>query len=267
MNEKQVFIFFISDSQEERWHRNREICLTYLNRITVGEEDQCEVLLVINDRNFTTIDSTILTRINLQVINYFDCRSFEQFKDLTQTHILHCVWAESLSKYNIELLTEKFQSILDESIIDKIRLTIISMERQRAITQETLTNYFKGIHLLEDYYRGVRIDMIQSLGDTIDQFMDLHPEYEWSFIQSSFHCRMLTIQEEILLQNYDTNFIKSFSSIDLIEVGLSDIHYKKLQEVNESKLAKFALSTCYQNSKILIKGQLYDEGQFKSSIK
>ena len=121
--------------------------------------------------------------------------------------------------------------------------------------------------ILEDFYGGVRIDMIQSLGDTIDQFMDLNFEYEWSFIQSSFHWSMLTIQEEKLLQNYDTNFIKSFSSIDLIEVGLSDIHYKKLREVNESKLAKFALSTCYQNSKILIKRRLYGEGQVKSSIK
>ena len=52
MNEKQAYIFFISDSQEERWHRNREITLFYLNRISVIEEDQCEVLLVVDDKNF-----------------------------------------------------------------------------------------------------------------------------------------------------------------------------------------------------------------------
>ena len=90
--------------------------------------------------------------------------------------------------------------------------------------------------------------MTQSLGDTLDHFMDLSPQYEWSFMQSSFHCKMLTDKEEILLRN-DTNFIKTFSSIDLIEVGLSDILSLKLREVNESKSAKFALSTCYQCSK------------------
>ena len=57
MNEKQAYIFFISDSQEERWHRNREITLFYLNRITVIEEDQCEVLLVVDDKNFPRIGS------------------------------------------------------------------------------------------------------------------------------------------------------------------------------------------------------------------
>ena len=57
MNEKQAYIFFISDSQEERWHRKREITLFYLNRITVIEEDQCEVLLVVDDKNFPRIGS------------------------------------------------------------------------------------------------------------------------------------------------------------------------------------------------------------------
>ena len=51
MSEKQAYIFFISDSQVERWHRNREITLFYLNRITVSEEYQCEVLLVVDDKN------------------------------------------------------------------------------------------------------------------------------------------------------------------------------------------------------------------------
>ena len=52
MSEKQAYIFFISDSQGEPWHRNREISLFYLNGITVGEEDQCEVLLVVDYENF-----------------------------------------------------------------------------------------------------------------------------------------------------------------------------------------------------------------------
>ena len=47
--------------------------------------------------------------------------------------------------------------------------------------------------------------MTQSLGDTLDHFMDLSPQYEWSFMQSSFHCKMLTDKEEILLRN-DTNY-------------------------------------------------------------
>ena len=59
MNEKQAYIFFISDSQEERWHRNREISLFYLNRITVGEDDKCEVLAIENDNNFSSVDSKI----------------------------------------------------------------------------------------------------------------------------------------------------------------------------------------------------------------
>ena len=59
MNEKQAYIFFISDSQEERWHRNREISVFYLNGITVGEEDQCEVLAIQNDNNFSSVDSKI----------------------------------------------------------------------------------------------------------------------------------------------------------------------------------------------------------------
>ena len=79
------------------------------------------------------------------------------FKDSVQTQILHCIWAESLSKYNIDLLTENFQRILNETNIGKIHFTIISAERQRAVTQETLTNYFNGVNLLEDFYRGVKL--------------------------------------------------------------------------------------------------------------
>ena len=59
MNEKQAYIFFISDSQEERWHRNREISLFYLNRITASEEDQSEILAIENDNNFSSVDSKI----------------------------------------------------------------------------------------------------------------------------------------------------------------------------------------------------------------
>ena len=77
--------------------------------------------------------------------------------------------------------------------------------------------------------------------------MNPGPEYKW--MQSSCHCKMLTVQEEILLKNYDTNFIQTFNPIDLI--GLSDTLSLKLSEVNESKSAKFALSPCYQNSKTL----------------
>ena len=168
-------------------------------------------------------------------------------KDSKQTQILHCIWAESLSNYHIDLLTENFQSTLDRTDIGKMHLTIISAERQRAVTQETLKNYVNGIHLLEDFYRGVKIDMSHSLGDTFDHFIDLSPEYKW--MQSSCHCKMLTVQEEILLKNYDTNFIQTFNPIDLI--GLSDTLSLKLSELNESKSGKFALSACYQNSKTL----------------
>ena len=59
MNEKQAYIFFISDSQEERWHRNLEISLFYLNRITVDEDDKCEVLAIENENNFSSVDSKI----------------------------------------------------------------------------------------------------------------------------------------------------------------------------------------------------------------
>ena len=59
MNEKQAYIFFISDSQEERWHRNLEISLFYLNRITASEEDQSEILAIENDNNFSSVDSKI----------------------------------------------------------------------------------------------------------------------------------------------------------------------------------------------------------------
>ena len=45
MKEKQAFIFFVSDSPFE-WERNQEIFLFYLNRISVNEDDQCEVILV-----------------------------------------------------------------------------------------------------------------------------------------------------------------------------------------------------------------------------
>ena len=45
MKEKQAFIFFVSDSPHE-WERNQEIFLFYLNRISVNEDDQCEVILV-----------------------------------------------------------------------------------------------------------------------------------------------------------------------------------------------------------------------------
>ena len=57
MFEKQAYIFFISDSSEERWHRNREITVFYLNRITVSEEDQSEVLFVVDDKNLPTVGS------------------------------------------------------------------------------------------------------------------------------------------------------------------------------------------------------------------
>ena len=45
---------------------------------------------------------------------------------------------------------------------------------------------------------------------------------------------MLTVQEEILLKNYDINFIKTFSSIDLKEIGLSDILAVRLLKANVS---------------------------------
>ena len=45
MKEKQAFIFFVSDSPFE-WERNQEIFLFYLNRISVNEDDQFEVILV-----------------------------------------------------------------------------------------------------------------------------------------------------------------------------------------------------------------------------
>ena len=144
------------------------------------------------------------------------------------------------------MLTENFKSTLDRTDIGKIHLTIISAEKQRVVTQETMKNYVNGIHLLEDFYRGVKIDMSHSLGDTFDHFIDLSPGYKW--IQSSCLCKMLTVQEEISLK-YDTNFIQTFNPIDFI--GLSDTLSLKLSEVNESKSAKFALSACYQNSKTL----------------
>ena len=134
-------------------------------------------------------------------IQPFTTWCLKPFKDSRQTQILHCIWAESLSNYHIDLLTENFQRTLDRTDIGKMHLTIISAERQRAVTQETLKNYVNGIHLLEDFYRGVKIDMSHSLGDTFDHFIDLSPEYKW--IQSSCHCKMLTVQEEILLKNYD----------------------------------------------------------------
>ena len=45
MKEKQAFIFFVGYSPHE-WERNQEIFLFYLNRISVNEDDQCEVILV-----------------------------------------------------------------------------------------------------------------------------------------------------------------------------------------------------------------------------
>jgi len=45
MKEKQAFIFFLSDSPFE-WETNQEIFLFYLNRISVNEDDECEVILV-----------------------------------------------------------------------------------------------------------------------------------------------------------------------------------------------------------------------------
>ena len=45
MKEKQAFIFFVSDSPFE-WERNQEIFLFYLNRISVNEDDECEVILI-----------------------------------------------------------------------------------------------------------------------------------------------------------------------------------------------------------------------------
>ena len=51
------------------------------------------------------------------------------FKDSKQTQILHCIWAESLSNYHIDLLTENFQNKLDQTDIGKIHLTIISAEK------------------------------------------------------------------------------------------------------------------------------------------
>ena len=47
MKEKQAFIFFVSYSPHD-WERNQEIFLYYLNRISVNEDDQCEVVLVVD---------------------------------------------------------------------------------------------------------------------------------------------------------------------------------------------------------------------------
>ena len=47
MKKNQAFIFFVSDSPHD-WERNQEIFLFYLNRISVNEDDQCEVALVVD---------------------------------------------------------------------------------------------------------------------------------------------------------------------------------------------------------------------------
>ena len=59
----------ISDSQGERWHRNRQISLFYLNGITVGEEDQGEVLSVVDDDNFLSF-SRVGSKIELILYSY-----------------------------------------------------------------------------------------------------------------------------------------------------------------------------------------------------
>ena len=47
MKEKQAFIFFVGYSPHE-WERNQEIFLFYLNRISVNEDDQCEVIWILS---------------------------------------------------------------------------------------------------------------------------------------------------------------------------------------------------------------------------
>ena len=69
MSEKQAYIFFISDSQGEPWHINREISLFYLNGITVAEEEQCEVLSVVDDDNFLSF-SRVDSKIELILYSY-----------------------------------------------------------------------------------------------------------------------------------------------------------------------------------------------------
>ena len=62
MKEKQAFIFFVSDSPYE-WQRNQEIFLFYLNRISVNEDDQCEVISV-KDVEYWDYDPWSMSRLN-----------------------------------------------------------------------------------------------------------------------------------------------------------------------------------------------------------
>ena len=62
MNEKQAFIFFVSDSPYE-WQRNQEIFLFYLNRISVNEDDQCEIIEV-KDVAYWDYDPWSMSRLN-----------------------------------------------------------------------------------------------------------------------------------------------------------------------------------------------------------
>ena len=56
MTGKQAFKFFVGDSPHD-WHRNKEIFSTFLNRITVDEDAQCEVISVENVEFWDNKDS------------------------------------------------------------------------------------------------------------------------------------------------------------------------------------------------------------------
>lgn len=56
----------------------------------------------------------------------------------------------------------KFRVVLSQTRLENVHLTIISMKKDKCVTNETAINFYKGT---QDYYK-------KSIGDTIEEFME-----------------------------------------------------------------------------------------------
>ena len=96
MKEKQAFIFFVSDSPHD-WERNREIFSLYLNRITVDESDECEV-------------------ISIEEVDYLDNATWENNSDW----ICHQNWVVENNQDLIRRTLQSYQEEIKEGIASKL---------------------------------------------------------------------------------------------------------------------------------------------------
>ena len=84
-------------------------------------------------------------------------------KEIFRNQALHCIWtgwSRQIDWDDFYYLRDRFQQALDETLLQKIHFTKISMIKNKCITTETMEEYHQGKHYLK-----------KSIGDKLEEFM------------------------------------------------------------------------------------------------